>query len=73
MTGLTGWFGGVSIEDYLAGLRLHEAAPDLLAALQDCCTRMERARGILSKEGNWAMLDTEMARATIAKATGETK
>lgn len=37
----------------------------LRECVEDCCTRMERARGILSGKGNWAMLDTQSARAAL--------
>jgi len=55
--------------------RLIKASPDLLEALEDCCTRMERCRSILqdpkcggNPESNWGILDTQKARAAIAKA-----
>ena len=39
----------------------------LITALQDCITRMDRARSILSKEGNWGMLDTEKAKTVLSE------
>jgi len=58
-----------------ANARLIAAAPDLLEELKDCCTRMERCRSILqdpqcggNPQSNWGMLDTQKARAAIAKA-----
>jgi hypothetical protein len=43
---------------------------DMREALADCCTRMERARGILQADtgGQWAMLDTTDARAALSAA-----
>ena len=45
----------------------------LRAALADCCTRMEVARGILQEDtgGSWGMLDTEKARAALAEPAAE--
>jgi hypothetical protein len=41
-------------------------------ALEDCCDRMERARGVLCPDGptpacNWGMLDTTAPRAALAE------
>jgi len=62
-------------EELAANMHLMVAAPDLLEALEDCCTRMERCRSILqdpkcggNPESNWGMLDTQKARTAIAKA-----
>ena len=64
-------------EECRANAYLIAAAPDLLEALEDCCTRMERCRSILqdprcggNPESNWGMLDTQKARAAISKAEG---
>ena len=51
--------------------KLRAANDALVAALEDCCTRMERARAILSAGGNWGMLDTGQARAALRQAKGE--
>jgi hypothetical protein len=40
----------------------------LVEAVEDCCTRMERARGILRKNGNWGVLDTTEPRKILAAA-----
>jgi hypothetical protein len=55
-----------------ANARLIASALMLLEALEDCAERMERAKSILSKDGNnWNMMDTVRARAAIAAARGE--
>jgi len=43
----------------------------LREALTDAATRMERARSILSKDGNWAMLDTATIRTALAAAEAQ--
>ena len=56
-----------------ANARLIAAAPELLAALEDCEERMERARRIADDlcPGQWGILEASKARAAIAKAKGE--
>jgi hypothetical protein len=57
----------------LRALRKSEATVKRLTeALEDCCDRMERARGVLCPDGptptcNWGMLDTSIARAALAE------
>lgn len=54
---------GIVPADFARGLE--RECERLRAALLDCCERMERARGILSSEGNWGMLDTTTARTAL--------
>lgn len=58
------------------GLREGSAyAMDVRRALEDCCTRMERCKGILradrSAPQGWNVLDTTNARAALAKNHSE--
>jgi len=58
----------------LENARLYMASPDLLEALQDLVTRVDKARGILQNpsspsHGYWGVLDTETAKLAIEKAT----
>ena len=61
---------GIRNGEALANARLIAAAPNLLEALQDVCARL-LYRGVSTNAGHPDRTALEVARAAIAKATGD--